>query len=418
MAVQEKESAAKEKTGVEDQVILKMADTKKEEEKGTQMMERQQINDKIYYGETEEVNRVRHADYNDYLKLAESKQQLPGFDGEYRDIVDYVLKITHRIWEEKGIGVIYDTYHNDVTMHCASTNLVGIKDVVANTLMTLHSFPDRRLIGEQVIWSKHDTKGYLSSHRVLSTATNLGDSDFGRATGKKVNFRTVIDCAIENNRIYEEWLVRDNLWLVKQLGFDVHEVAKNMARGAKGKTPALQSRYGLGESMEGQFFPEKYRAKDDSVGEMMLEMHSHVFNYKMINEIRTYYAKDAVTHYICGKDLVGYEEIQGMVISLLASFPNAHHSVDRITCNRRAGEDEWDVAVRWRLRGLHEGRGMFGAPSMKPVEMLGINHYRIAGNRIQEEWVTFDGLDVLKQIYLETDDAYIKTDDSMIEGER
>ena len=418
MAVQEKESAAKEKTGVEDQVILKMADTKKEEEKGTQMMERQQINDKIYYGETEQVNPVRHADYNDYLKLAESKQQLPGFDGEYRDIVDYVLKITHRIWEEKGIGVIYDTYHNDVTMHCASTNLVGIKDVVANTLMTLHSFPDRRLIGEQVIWSKHDTKGYLSSHRVLSTATNLGDSDFGRATGKKVNFRTVIDCAIENNRIYEEWLVRDNLWLVKQLGFDVHEVAKNMARGAKGKTPALQSRYGLGESMEGQFFPEKYRAKDDSVGEMMLEMHSHVFNYKMINEIRTYYAKDAVTHYICGKDLVGYEEIQGMVISLLASFPNAHHSVDRITCNRRAGEDEWDVAVRWRLRGLHEGRGMFGAPSMKPVEMLGINHYRIAGNRIQEEWVTFDGLDVLKQIYLETDDAYIKTDDSMIEGER
>ena len=73
---------------------------------------------------------------------------------------------------------------------------VGIKDVVANTLMTLHSFPDRRLIGEQVIWSKHDTKGYLSSHRVLSTATNLGDSDFGKATGKKVNFRTVIDLSL------------------------------------------------------------------------------------------------------------------------------------------------------------------------------------------------------------------------------
>ena len=62
---------------------------------------------------------------------------------------------------------------------------------------------------------------------------------------------------------------------------------------------------------------------------MMLEMHSLVFNYKMINEIKTYYAPDAAVHYICGKDLVGYEEIQGMVISLLASFPNAHHSVDR-----------------------------------------------------------------------------------------
>ena len=58
--------------------------------------------------------------------------------------------------------------------------------------------------------------------------------------------------------------------------------------------------------------------------------------------------------------------------------------------------------------GLHEGRGMFGAPSMKPVDILGINHYRVAGNRIQEEWVTFDGLDVLKQIYLETEDGYVK----------
>ena len=259
MIMQEKEPGTYEKTGIPDPVIPGKTDMKKGEEKGTKMKEKPKSSGKIYYGETEEVNPVRHADYNDYLELAGSKQQLPGFDEEYRDIVDYVLKITHRIWEEKGIGVIYDTYHNDVTMHCASSNLVGIKDVVANTLMTLHSFPDRRLIGEQVIWSKHDTKGYLSSHRVLSTATNLGDSDFGKATGKKVNFRTVIDCAIENNRIYEEWLVRDNLWLVKQLGLDVHEVARNMARGAKGKTPALQSRFGLGESMQGQFFPEKYK---------------------------------------------------------------------------------------------------------------------------------------------------------------
>ena len=55
---------------------------------------------------------------------------------------------------------------------------------------------------------------------------------------------------------------------------------------------------------------------------------------------------------------------------------------------------------------------------MKPVDILGINHYRVAGNRIQEEWVTFDGLDVLKQIYLETEDGYVKTEDNMMEGER
>jgi predicted ester cyclase len=375
----------------------------REDKKMAEQKKNEQI---IFVGDTAEVNPVRHADYNDYLKLQSKNQNLPGFDPEYRDVVDYVLKITHRIWEEKGIGVIFDTYHNDITMHAASTNLVGIKDVIGNTLMTLHSFPDRRLIGEQVIWSKYDNNGFLSSHRVLSTATNLGDSDFGPATGKRVNFRTVIDCAMENNRIYEEWLVRDNLWLVKQLGFDVHEVARKMARASAGKLPAMQSRFGLDEPLNGQFFPARYAAKDDSVGERMLEMHNNVFNCKLINEVRKFYAPEAVVHYICAKDLVGFDEIQGMIISLLASFPNARHTVERVTCNQRAGENEWDVAVRWRLRGLHDGRGMFGDPTMKPVEILGINHYRVADGLIREEWVTFDALDVLKQTYLEPEDAY------------
>ena len=124
MIMQEKERVTEGKTGILDPVIPGKTDMKKGEEKGTKMMEKPKSSGKIYYGETEEVNPVRHADCNDYLELAGSKQQLPGFDEEYRDIVDYVLKITHRIWEEKGIGVIYDTYHNDVTMHCASSNLV------------------------------------------------------------------------------------------------------------------------------------------------------------------------------------------------------------------------------------------------------------------------------------------------------
>ena len=27
---------------------------------------------------------------------------MEGFDPQYRDFVDYILKITHQIWEEKG----------------------------------------------------------------------------------------------------------------------------------------------------------------------------------------------------------------------------------------------------------------------------------------------------------------------------
>ena len=361
---------------------------------------------KVFYGDSKEVNSVGYSDYNDYVRHTEKKQNFKGFDEDYNDFVDYIMKITHRIWEEKGLGIIYDTYHNNVIMHAGSQNITGIKEVISGTLQTLHAFPDRRLIGQNVIWSKFDRNGYLSSHRIISTATNLGDSSFGPPTGRKVNFRTTVDCAAQDNRIHEEWLVRDNLWIVKQLGFDPHEVAKRLAKATAHKTPALQSRFGLCESMDGQFFPKVYAAKDESVGELMLEMTSRIYNYKLFNEVKKYYHDNAVVHYICDKDLVGYDEIQGMLVSLFASFPNACFDVERVTCNERAKENEWDVAVRWRIRGLHEGIGFFGKPSGRPVDILGINHYHISENKVKEEWMTFDGIDVLRQIYVDTDDRF------------
>ncbi len=355
---------------------------------------------KEFYGNSDEVTPVGVYDYNDFSVQTKREQKMPGFDPKYRDFVDYIMRITHEIWEEKGIGVIYDTYHNNITMHCGSSNLVGIKDVISNTLQTLHAFPDRRLIGQNVIWSDYGAEGFLSSHRILSTATNLGDSNFGPATGKKINFRTTVDCATTNNRIHEEWLVRDNLWIVTQLGIDPHELAKKMAKAAAAKTPKLQTSYGLCESMEGQYMPELYQAKDNSVGEMILEMASHVYSYKYINEVKKYYHDNAVVHFICDKDLNGYDEIQGMIVSLLASVPNGSFEVERVTCNKRVGENGYDVAMRWRLRGVNEGIGFFGQPSGKPVEIMGINHLTVINGKIKEEWVTFDGLDVLRQMYM------------------
>lgn len=358
---------------------------------------------KVFYGDSKEVTPVGTLDYNDFSKVTKRVQKLEGFEHQYRDFVDYIMKITHNIWEEKGIGVIYDTYHNNVTMHCGSFNLVGIKDVISNTLQTLHAFPDRRLIGQNVIWSNYGANGFLSSHRVMSTATNMGDSNFGPATRRKINFRTVIDCAVSNNRIYEEWLVRDNLWIVNQLGLDPHEVAKKMAESTKDKILKLQFTYGICESMEGQFMPDKYIAKDDSAGEIMLEMLSSIYNYKYINLVKKYYHNNAVVHFICDKDLNGYDEIQGMIISLLSSIPNGSYEVERVTCNKRDGNDGYDISVRWRLRGIHEGIGFFGKPSGKHVEIMGINHYHLLNNKVKEEWITFDGMDVLKQIYMESE---------------
>ena len=352
----------------------------------------------INYGDSSEVNSVRYWDYNDYIGLTSKNQTMEGFDKEYRDFVDYILKITHGIWEEKGIGIIYDTYHNNVAMHFGSFNSYGIKSVISGTLQTLFSFPDRKLIGQNVIWSKHKEIGFMSSHRILSTATNLNDSSFGPATGRKVSFRTTVDCAVENNRIYEEWLVRDNLWIVKQLGFDPIEVAASMAKSSVKKLNDSLNTTGFNENLQGQLMPKLYEAESDNPGEIILEMFSRVYNYRLFNEVAKYYSQEAVVHYICDQDMIGEQQIQGMLIGLFASFPNAAIVVDRVTYNDRVEENSFDIALRWTLKGNHEGLGIYGQPSGKLVEILGISHFIMTNGKISEEWLTYDGLDVYKQI--------------------
>lgn len=354
----------------------------------------------IFYGDNSEVNVVDLKDYNDYHRSKENKASFKGFDPQYSDFVDYIIKITHQIWEEKGIGIIYDTYHNNVVMHLGSYNVSGIAAVIGGTLQTLYSFPDRKLIGQNVIWSRCGEEGYLSSHRILSTATNLNDSAFGKATGKSLSFRTAVDCAAVDNRIYEEWLVRDNLWIVKQLGYDPVVVAKQMAKNIKNPGCGSVSYCGIGETVDGQLFPTKYTRKDEGVGEFIYEMFHNVYNCRLFNEVKQYYSENAVIHYICDEDLTGYQQIQSMLVNLFASFPAARCIIERVTCNTTTNSDSetHDVALRWRLIGLHQGLGFFGRPTNKPVEMLCITHFKVVDTTIVEEWVTFDALDVLKQI--------------------
>ncbi len=99
----------------------------------------------------DKFHEVNSRDYNDYVKEKEVKTKLVDFDSKYLDYAHYIYTITHNIWEEKGIGVIYDTYSNNVVMHLGNMNLTGIAGVVAGTMATLHGFPDRKLIGQNVV---------------------------------------------------------------------------------------------------------------------------------------------------------------------------------------------------------------------------------------------------------------------------
>ncbi|WP_408008297.1 ester cyclase [Pseudalkalibacillus sp. A8] len=364
--------------------------------------------EKVFYGDSQEVNKLGYSDYNEFSVNKEKKQSMRGFDDEYLDIIDYIIKCTHRIWEEKGFGLIYTHYSNRTILHTGNINSHGVNSVVSGSIQMQHAFPDRKVVGEDVIWSGNDREGFYTSHRVLSYGTNLGGSVFGPPTGKKVSFRVIADCIVHSNRIVEEWLYRDYFSIVKKLGINPVEVAKKLAKNTKYNAPTFQGSIGSGDPMEGQLVPQLYTKKysDFEIGDFILEMYNKVWECRLFNYVTNFYADHAVIHYINDQDLIGFDRIQEMIISLFASFPCAKFIIERVTCNQGISKNEWDVSVRWRLQGLHEGIGVFGKPSGKPVEILGASHLKVRDEKIVEEWIVFDAIDVLRQIYSSSDNEF------------
>ncbi len=49
-----------------------------------------------------------------------------------------------------------------------------------------------------------------------------------KATGKKLIYRVIADCACKDNQVYDEWLVRDQGAIVRQLNLDPKKYAKQI----------------------------------------------------------------------------------------------------------------------------------------------------------------------------------------------
>ena len=109
---------------------------------------------------------------------------MQGFEDRFRDLPDYIYKITREIWEERGIGGSLEKYYaQDIIVRATTGITTSNAGVAAATLATLHEFPDRQLIYEDVIWSGNEDDGFLSSHRLISVMRKQHDGAHGPASG-------------------------------------------------------------------------------------------------------------------------------------------------------------------------------------------------------------------------------------------
>lgn len=347
------------------------------------------------------VTAVGQRDISDLLQVKPRQHpSMHGFDSDYADIVDYIIRCTHRMWEEKDVGLIEDHYGEGVEIFTLAGYSRGIDAVVEGTTKTLAAFPDRSLCGETVIWCHKNDNGFLSSHRIISHMTNSGNSEFGPASGKRATVTTIADCLVRANRIVEEWLVRDNLSLVMQLGMDHRAVARRLAGDISRQRDYRDWRERQIDAALScpaaavAAAPAAAGSDPEAFARQALEA---IWNRRRFGAVRDIYSPTCLCYAPSGRVLFGHGEIIGYIISLLGALPDARLNIDHICATPGDGGSE--IAVRWYLAGHHHGDGIYGAPSGHRVLIMAVTHWQIVDDKIAAEWTVFDELAVLRQIY-------------------
>lgn len=320
---------------------------------------------------------------------------MKGFAEHWKDLPDYILGITHEIWESRGIETLNHYYAPDIPMRFPEGVSIGNQRTINGTLATLAEFPDRQLTGEDVIWSGNDEDGYLSSHRLLTMGTHTGGGYFGPPTGKRFIIRAIADCAAINNQINDEWLIRDTAGIVRQLGMEPVKFAQELIEREGGPASCTQP-FIPAVDVAG---PYQGRGNDNEWGQNLSAILSSIMN-KDLSVIQKEYDRAVQTEHPESTTVHSWADTEAQWMSLRSSFPSATFSIEH-----QIGRDDPllspRAAVRWSLHGKHDGWGMFGKPTGTDVYVMGFTHAEFGPYGLRREFTLFDPVSIWKQIFMQ-----------------
>lgn len=312
----------------------------------------------------------------------------------YADVPAYIYGVTREIWEDRGIGAKLDDYYAADCLVRAPTGLTtDCAGVLSQTLQTLHQFPDRQLVGQDVIWASYPDGSFLSSHRLVSVMRHQGDGSYGPASGRLVKAGIIADCWAIGGVITEEWLIRDQSAFARCLGMTARELAQQMVDHDLRSTGAVTF-YVPEHDRPGRYTPEIQSAPEIA---LYAEAYRQLWQVKGTAAIRDLYFHGAELFAPGGETFNGHQDIDRFYLSYLAAMPDGAFKVESATINRDPGRPV-RVAMRWSFRGTHSGFGRFGPPTGAPLYVMGISHAHIVDGRVVAEWVVTDEVAIWKQI--------------------
>ena len=326
-------------------------------------------------------------------------QSMKGFEKHYKNIIDYIVRITYTIWEEKNIGYIYDTYSPECRVWDEFGLQFGSEKIVSDTVLTNNAFPDIRLFADEVIWAGDENISFHTSHRTIITGTNTGFSKFSKPTGKSVRLFCIANCVAKNNEIYYENVVYDTAGLIKQLGLNLHDVARKIAKEEKkGPFAADFKNIKLKRNIKNLkhykfFIPEKITSVRDFVNSVF----DTIWNRRNFSAINEAYANNIEFEGSTSRKFKGINKLKTYIISFIATFPDIALSIEDLYWMGNS-KDGYLISIRWGAYGTHKGNGIYGSPTNRKCYIWGITQWEIKNNKIIKEWTGFNELAILMQL--------------------
>ena len=327
------------------------------------------------------------------------EQSMRGFEETYRNIIDYIVRITYRIWEDREIEYIGATYTDDSLVYDDYGLQIGNRKIIDDTHHTTGAFSNIQLIADEIVWAGDDEVGFHTSHRTLIRGTNDGDSHYGPATMRDVDVLVIANCVSLENRIFLEHVCYNTSSMLLQLGLDLDEVADRLVSSPPPGWPRDAATW---RGLAGAVRPEQPLWRSAPVDGFDVDRFVRAdFDAAWKRRDHAALAAARAPGFVgrgpSDRVFVGVPAYREFIDSFVGQFPDLELQVDEVYWmgNEREG---FLSAARWSATGTHTGGGRYGPPSGAPVQVWGITQHEISGGRITREWMLFNELDLMMQI--------------------
>ena len=326
-------------------------------------------------------------------------QSMRGFEKTYQNIIDYIVRITYKIWEDRELEYIDDTYSDSSQVYDDYGLQLGSKKIISDTRRTTRAFSNIQLVADDIVWAGNDEVGYHTSHRTLIRGTNDGDSQYGPATGKEVEVLVIANCVALENEIFLEHVLYNNSSLLLQLGLDLNETAARMAVAPPAGWPRDAETW---SALRNAARPQQSLSVSSPISGFDVDAFARnnfdgLWNKHDYTVLDAAYDRDFQFHGAGNRAFTGVEPYRELLRSLIIPFPDIRLRVDEVYWMGN-NTDGYLTSERWSASATHKGAGVYGVATGCDVQIWGITQHRIVNGRIVNEWMLFNELELMMQI--------------------